>query len=300
MTGIYGSGWFSSGIPANDYGLYVGQPVGLVRGLVYDGFYTPEDFDYDPSTNLYTLKPGIPDVSSNITGTVHGVTAPTGQNAYPGMAKYVDQDGSGVVDAADYRVIGDMNPDFTGGFNINANWRNWDLGLYFNYSVGNQIYNVNKMASLLGYKEVAVYQNHLGILRDAYKIYEIRGNELYRLNTPEELNAANADARYPLCYNENGVISTLGIEDGSYLRLNTLTLGYTLPSGTRFAEALSISALRVYFTVYNLFTITSYSGLDPEVSVDEHINDAVYPTPGLDWGSYPRARSFVIGLNVSF
>ena len=300
VTGIYGSGWFSSGIPANDYGLYVGQPVGLVRGLVYDGFYTPEDFDYDPSTNLYTLKPGIPDVSSNITGTVHGVTAPTGQNAYPGMAKYVDQDGSGVVDAADYRVIGDMNPDFTGGFNINANWRNWDLGLYFNYSVGNQIYNVNKMASLLGYKEVAVYQNHLGILRDAYKIYEIRGNELYRLNTPEELNAANAGARYPLCYNENGVISTLGIEDGSYLRLNTLTLGYTLPSGTRFAEALSISALRVYFTVYNLFTITSYSGLDPEVSVDEHINDAVYPTPGLDWGSYPRARSFVIGLNVSF
>ena len=63
---------------------------------------------------------------------------------------------------------------------------------------------------------------------------------------------------------------------------------------------MSISALRVYFTVYNLFTITSYSGLDPEVSVDEHINDAVYPTPGLDWGSYPRARSFVIGLNVSF
>ncbi len=300
VTGIYGSGWFSSGYPGNDYGLYVGSPVGLVRGLVYDGFYTTDDFTYDAATGLYTLKDGVPDVSSTLIGVVYGMTTPTGQNAYPGMAKYVDTDGDGVVDASDYVVIGDMNPDFTGGFNISAVYKNWDLGLYFNYSVGNQIYNVNKMASMNGYKETGVYENKLAILKDSYKIYVIRDNELIRLNTPEELDDANVNAKYPLFYNEDGVVSSLGIEDGSYLRLNTMTLGYTLPSDSRFARALSISSMRLYFTIYNLLTITGYSGLDPEVSTNENMNGAVYPTPGLDWGSYPRARSFVLGINLSF
>lgn len=300
VSGIYGSSWFHSGNPGNDYGLYVGSPVGLVRGLVYDGFYTTDDFTYDATTNTYTLKDGIPDVSANITGVMHGISTPSGQNAYPGMAKYVDTDGSGTVDSEDYTVIGDMNAKFTGGFNISANYRNWDLGLYFNYSVGNQIYNVNKMASLMGYKETGVYQNHMAFLSQSYKIYEIRNNELVRLNTPEELDAANVNAQYPLCYNENGVVSTLGIEDGSYLRLNTLTVGYTLPSDTGFAKTLGISALRAYATIYNLLTITNYSGLDPEVSTDNNVNSAIYPTPGLDWGAYPRARSFVLGVNLTF
>lgn len=300
VTGIYGSGWFSSGNPGNDYGLYEGMPVGLVRGLKYVGVYTTDDFTYDPATQLYTLKPGVPDVSPSVTGVVHGVSTPTGQNAYPGMAKFDDVDGSGTVDDADYRVIGNMNAKFTGGFNINANYKNWDLGMYFNYSVGNQIYNVNRQASLMGYKETAVYQNHMAILADAYKIYDIQNGQLVRLHTPEELNAVNQNAKYPLCYNEDGVVSTLGIEDGSYLRLNTMTLGYTLPTSTDFAKKLGISALRVYGTVYNLLTLTKYTGLDPEVSVNEHHNGATYPTPGLDWGAYPRARSFVIGVNVSF
>lgn len=137
-------------------------------------------------------------------------------------------------------------------------------------------------------------------LKDAYKIYNIENGKLVRYNTSEQLNALNADAKYPLCYNENGVVSTLGIESGSYLRLNTLSLGYTLPGNSSIAHALRISALRFYGTVYNLLTLTKYNGLDPEVSVNEHINNATYPTPGLDWGSYPRARSFVLGVNVSF
>ena len=119
-----------------------------------------------------------------------------------------------------------------------------------------------------------------------------------RYNSPEELNALNADAKYPLCYNENGVISDLGIEHGSYLRLGTLTLGYTLPKSL--ISRLHISNLRVYGTVYNLLTISDYSGLDPEVSTNGNLNNATYPTPGVDWGAYPRARSFVVGLNINF
>lgn len=302
VTGIYGSGWFSAGNPGNDYGLYVDKPVGLVRGLKYIGMYTTDDFTYDPTTQVYTLKPGIPDVSPAVTGVVHGISTnvPSGQNAHPGMAKFEDVDGNMMVDDADYRIIGDMNAKFTGGFNINANYKNWDLGMYFNYSVGNQIYNVNRQASLMGYKETAVYQNHMAFLADAYKIYDIQNGQLVRLHTPEEFDAINKNAQYPLCYNEDGVVSTLGIEDGSYLRLNTMTLGYTLPTSSDFAKKLGISALRVYGTVYNLLTLTKYSGLDPEVSVNERHNNATYPTPGLDWGAYPRARSFVLGVNVSF
>ena len=302
VTGIYGSGWFSQGNPGNDYGLYVGQPVGLVRGLTYDGFYTTADFNYDAASNVYTLKEGIPDVSANITGVFHGAEAnvPKGQNAYPGMAKYVDVDGSGRIDEEDYTVIGNMNPKVTGGFNINANYKNWDLGLYFNYSIGNQVYNITRLASLNGYKESGVFENHLAILKDSYKMYDVQNGQLVRLNTPEQLDAANANAKYPLFYNENGVVSSLGIEDGSYLRLNTVTLGYTLPSASAFAKALSISSLRVYATIYNLFTITKYSGLDPEVSTAEKMNSATYPTPGIDFGAYPRARSFVLGASISF
>lgn len=300
VSGRYGSSWFHAGNPGDDFGFEVGKPVGLVRGLVYEGMYSTDDFTYDSATDLYTLKPGIPDVSANITGVMHGIKTPEGQNAFPGMAKYKDADGNGVADAADYEIIGDMNAKFTGGFNINANYKNWDLGLYFNYSVGNQIYNINKMASMLGYKETGVYKNHLGLLKDAYKIYDIQNGQLVRMHTPEELNALNKSAIHPLCYNEGGVVSSAGIEDGSYLRLNTTTIGYTLPTESAFAKTMGISALRLYATVYNLLTLTKYTGIDPEVSTNERINDAVYPTPGLDWGAYPRARSFVFGVNVSF
>ncbi len=295
----YGSSWFHAGNPGNDYGFEVGKPVGLVRGLTYDGFYTADDFTY--ADGIYTLKEGIPDLSSNITGVFHGAEGrvPKGQNAYPGMAKFVDTDGSGVVDDKDYTVIGDMNPLFTGGFNISANYRNWDLGLYFNYSVGNEIYNISKLVSLNGYKESGVFENHLALLKGSYKIYDIQNGQLVRLETPEQLNAANADASLPLFYNENGIVSTLGIEDGSYLRLNTMTLGYTLPSASKFAKAMNISSLRVYATIYNVFTLTKYSGLDPEVSTNNQMNDS-YPTPGIDYGAYPRARSFVLGLNIRF
>jgi hypothetical protein len=175
------------------------------------------------------------------------------------------------------------------------------LGVNFNWSYGNDVYNANKLASLYGPKEAGVYENKLAILNNAYKIYDVVNGQLVRLRTPDQLNAANANASLPLAYNEIGVTSTLGIEKGSFLRLNTLTLGYSLPKSI--LSKIRMSSLRIYGSIYNLLTITKYSGLDPEVSV----NDAAaansgynYPTTGLDYGSYPRARSFVAGLNFTF
>lgn len=299
ITGLYGTQWIQQNKPADDYILKEGSPVGLVRGLVYEGFYTTNDFNY--ANGVYTLKDGIADISSEIVPSFFGPKAgerPTGQIAYPGMAKYKDSDKSGKIDSKDYEIIGDMNPKHTGGFNINVNYKNFDLGMYFNWSYGNDVYNVNKLASLYGYSRGGVYQNKLNILNNSYKIYDIRDGQLVRISTPAELDALNKNASLPLAYNETGVVSSLGIEDGSYLRLNTLTIGYSLPK--LLIKKIGINSLRVYGTIYNLATITGYSGLDPEVSANSNLNQAVYPTPGLDWGTYPRARSFVLGLNLNF
>lgn len=296
VTGLYSSSWCgSSSFPGNDYILKEGSPVGIVRGYIYDGFYTTDDFNY--VNGQYVLKEGVVDLGSFI-NPVHGVDRPEGQNAYPGLPKYRDMNDDKVIDELDVCEIGDMNPVHTGGFNINATWKNFDLGLYFNWSYGNDVYNVNKIASMYCAKESGAYENKLAFMKDAYKIYDIVDGQLVHLTTPEQLNAANVNAKYPLPYSENGVTSTLAIEDGSYLRLNTLTLGYSLPQNL--LRKVGISKLRIYGTVYNVFTITGYSGLDPEVSANTSNNNATYPTVGLDWGTYPRARSFVVGLNLTF
>ncbi|MGN6298209.1 MAG: SusC/RagA family TonB-linked outer membrane protein [Ginsengibacter sp.] len=299
VTGLYGASWSGTqSYPTSDYILLKGHPVGLVRGLTYEGFYTPADFDY--SNGLYTLKKGISDLGSFI-GVIHGLSAsdhPANQYAYPGLPRFKDLNGDGKIDENDVSVIGDMNPIHTGGFNLNASYRNIDFGVYFNWSYGNQIYNANKLASLYGPKEAGVYQNKLAILNNSYKIYDVVNGQLVRLTTPDQLNASNANATLPLAYNEVGVTSTLGIENGSYLRLNTLVLGYTLPKSI--TSKAKISNLRIYGSIYNLLTITGYSGLDPEVNTDPSHNNAIYPTTGLDFGTYPRARSFVAGINLSF
>ncbi len=298
---LYGSAWAGTATyPASDYLLVPGRSVGLVRGLTYNGYYTPADFNYN--NGLYTLKSGVPDVTSAIAGVMHGLVTgtdrPTGQNAYPGMAKYKDLNGDGKIDDNDLSVIGSTTPKITGGFTANAGYKNFDLMLNFNYILGNDIYNANKLASLYGPKEAGVYENKLAILNDGYKIYDVVKGQLVRLRTPDELNAANAGATLPLAYSETGIASTLGIEKGSFLRLNTATLGYTVPKNV--LSKIRVSSLRIYGSVYNLFTLTKYSGLDPEVSVNDNANSSTYPTTGLDFGAYPRPRSFVVGINLNF
>ena len=301
VSGLYGTQWGSSMTnPQQDYILKEGSPVGLVRGWVYDGFYTVDDFTYD--NGVYTLKPGVVDYASGqIMKTVHGIpdgARPAGQVAYPGMARFKDIDGDGKAGDSDLTVIGDMTPKHTGGFNLNATFKGIDLGLYFNWSYGNKIYNAHKLASLYNYKDGGVFENKLAIVKNQYKIFNVANDQLTQLLTPDELNAANGNASLPYAYNEEPIVSSLGIESGSFLRLNTLTLGYTLPQ--KITKKFGVSNLRVYASIYNVCTVTGYSGLDPEVNTNTSQNKQVYPTLGLDWGAYPRPRSYVVGLNVSF
>src|SRR5262249_19569507 len=110
--------------------------------------------------------------------------------------------GGGIIDEKDVFVIGDMNPKHTGGFRLNASYKSIDLGVYFNWSYGNQLYNANKLATLYGPKEQGVYENKLAIMNNAYKIYDVVNGQLVRLTTPDQLNAANAHASLPLAYAE--------------------------------------------------------------------------------------------------
>lgn len=301
VQSAYGTTFFQSGIPGNDYLLQEGKPVGIVMGFktVGRGYYETSDFTYDASTGMYTLNDGVPDLSAAFVAHHKGVV-PAGQQAYPGMPKFVDTDGNGVIDTKDYVEIGNMTPKHTGGFNLTARYKQVDLGAYFNWSYGNQLYNANKLASLYnGNKSGGLYGNKLAIVKDGYRVYDIDENRnLIRVTDPAALNALNQNATLPLTYMHQGYVSDIGIESGSYLRLNTLTLGYTMP--TPILNKTGLSSLRIYGTIFNVATLTGYSGIDPEVNSNPNINNARYPTPGFDWGTYPRPRQFVIGLNATF
>jgi len=251
------------------------------------------------------LKSGVADIATGILGTVYGTTGkvPSGQVAYPGVIKLQDISGpdgtpDGEVDANDLGIIGDMNPVHTGGFNINGNYKALDFLFSFNWSYGNEVYNANYLAAFYGSKEDGLYRNRLSYLNDCYKIYDIQNGALVRVEDPQALTALNQGATTFLPYHENPVCNSLGIQDGSFLRLNNVTFGYTLPKAL--IGAIGLEKVRFYGTIYNALTFTSYLGLDPEVNTNTSQGSATYPTTGLDWGAYPRARSYTFGLNVEF
>ncbi|WP_370479163.1 SusC/RagA family TonB-linked outer membrane protein [Tamlana flava] len=307
IDGKYSSGfggvYFS---PREDYFLEEGKPVGLFRGYQYDGWYTTDDFNYDANTNTHTTKAGVPSYEAGILGTVYGTVAykPAGQSEYPGVQKMKDLNGDGIINTEDITVIGDANPDFTGGFNLSGNYKDFDFSLDFVYSVGNDIYNASHVNAYRGTKEQGLYRNRYKELAGAYKIYDIVNGDLVHVTDPAALDALNANATTFLPYPENGVASSFGIEDGSYLRLNTFTLGYTIPQSV--IDKVGINKFRVYGSIYNAFTITGYDGFDPEINVNEQSNQGGafnafnLPTPGLDLNAYPRPRTFTFGVNVEF
>jgi len=141
-------------------------------------------------------------------------------------------------------------------------------------------------------------------LDNQWRMYNIDANgDLYFVNDPNELRALNAGAEYGvLSYvkNDAPVVSDDYIESAAFLRMQSLTIGYTLPK--ELTKKVGISNARVYFTGGNLFCITGYKGLDPDVNTDGSMDAgyAGFPTPGFDYNSYPRSRTYTFGLNVTF
>ncbi len=299
------TGWGSSmRLPTYDYIIREGQPVGLIQGFKAAGFYTVDDFDYDGTT--YTLKEGVPDIKSIInypTNVTNGFKKATGQTAFPGCVKFEDVSGpdgvpDGVVDGDDATIIGRTMPQHTGGFALNASYKQVDFSAGFIYQIGGDIYNANAMYAMMGNKDNSLGQNRLSFIKDTYRVYDIDANgDLALITDPDALNALNANAKYALNYSEYGITSSQFIEDASYLRLQNLTLGYTIPKNL--TKKIGIQNFRVYFTGTNLFCLTGYSGLDPDVNTDtDGVNG--FPTPNYDFNAYPKARTYTLGLNLTF
>jgi TonB-linked SusC/RagA family outer membrane protein len=292
------TGWGSSMLkPYYDYVIRKGNPVGLIQGFQSDGFYTVDDFDYANGT--YTLKQGIPDTQSIVNYAGMGnFKRPAGQNAFPGMVKFKDVDESGTIDDGDATIIGKTLPQHTGGFNLNGNYKSLDFALGFTYQIGGDIYNANAMHSMMGDKDSSLGANRLAIVKDCFRIYDVdAGGDLVAVTEPDALIALNRNAKYALNYSEYGIVNSQFIEDASYLRLQTLTVGYTLPKN--WTKKAGVEKVRLYFTGGNLFCLTGYSGLDPDVSTNMDGIDG-FPVPNYDYNAYPKTRSYTFGLNISF
>lgn len=270
------SGWQGSD-GVDDYLVKVGEPAGLMYGFVTDGFFRVEDFDYNSTTQTYTLKAGIP--FNGVYGTPQ-----------PGMLKWKDLNGDGSITAdGDRQVIGNANPDFTGGWNNQFTWKNFDMSVFVNFVVGNDVYNANKIEWTDG---AFSNLNMLNIMKDRFTNIDGNGN---LVTDPVALAKMNENAKiWTPVRVQRWWLHSWAVEDGSYLRINNITLGYTLPKSI--LDKVKISTFRLYATVNNLATLTSYSGFDPDVTARR--SDPL--TPGVDFAAYPRATTWVFGVNVTF
>lgn len=281
-----------------DYIVKVGEPVGLIQGFEADGFYTVDDFDVEGGQ--WKLKSGVPDCTIAYAGG-DAYNLPAGQKAFPGVAKFKDINEDGVVDKNDVTIIGRVPSRHTGGFNINGNWKGLDFTLNFAYQLGGRVQNVNVMKDMYGDKDTALGRSRLAEVSRCWRMYDINNaGEIYAVTDPDELRRLNAGAKHALNYNEAGITSSQYVEDASFLRLQNLTLGYSLPKGL--IQKAGLSSARVYFTGGNLFCLKKYSGIDPDVNVSPagDSNYSGFPTPGYDYHSYPKTRTFTFGLNVAF
>ncbi len=273
------SGWASTEINA-DYLVEEGASIGRIFGYKNAGRYEVSDFTgYNTATGNWTLKPGIVDATSFI-GPIR-----------PGSMKIQDISGDGKIDLSDRTIIGNANPLNTGGFSMNSRIYNFDIGAYFNWSFGNDIYNANKIE----YTSTSKYssRNMIAEMATGKRWTNLRADGTIS-NDPAELEAMNANTTLWSPYMRAYVLSDWAVEDGSFLRLSTVTLGYTLPQ--RISDKIKMKKLRVYASGYNLWLLTNYTGFDPEVSTRRQTN----LTPGVDYSAYPRSKSFVFGLNVNF
>ncbi len=284
QTMLQGSGWESTISGVGDYLVEVGKPIGQVYGYRCDGFYTVDDFNYtydpDSGTATWTPKDGVESL-------------PYGGSPMPGAMKIRDLNGDGKIDSSDREVLGCVQPTVTGGFNLSATFYGVDVAAYFNYSIGNKVYNANKIEFTSTFN-TRRYGNHLGIMRDRFTYIDKQtGTTL--LNDIDALRAANANAKIWTPVNiTRGVMTDWALEDASFLRLSNVTVGYTLPE--KWTKKIGMSRFRVYVTGTNLFCLTDYSGYDPEVDTRR----STPLTPNVDYSAFPRARQVVVGANITF
>ena len=267
-----------------------GKPLGQFYGLVYDGLYTTADFIQNED-GTYKLKNGI----ASLKGFDRKAVKP-GDVKYKALTGETDKDGNPVWSVNDRTVIGNAAPDFTGGWNNTFTYKGFDLTVFMNFSVGNDVFNMSTQRFVGPY---LANQNTISDMANRYTLIDpLTGKESTNLTRLAELNPGedNGSRMWNISSNNKYAISdhsSYYIENGSFLRLNIITLGYTFPK--TWLKKIYLQKARVYATMNNICTITGYSGYDPEVSAS---GSAL--TPGVDNSSYPRAKSWVVGVNLTF
>ena len=198
----------------------------------------------------------------------------------PGDVKFKDQNGDGLIDGKDRKHVGSAIPTVTAGFNITLNYKNWDLSVFFQGAYGQKIFSVLN-------RDIEGFYRPFNVTQRYYD------NHWTGPGTSNSYPRASWDAS-----GNNTRYSTRFLEDGSYTRLKNLQLGYTLPKNI--LSKYGFSAARIYVSGTNLFTFTNYAGMDPEMTVSDNARSQGDGSAGLDWGTYPAARSFNIGVNLTF
>jgi TonB-linked SusC/RagA family outer membrane protein len=271
--------WASTEI-GDDYIVQVGQPLGNMYGYVNDGMYGVDDFTWDGAK--WVLNEGVADASSVIGA------------AYmrPGAMKLKDLNGDGKVTGADRKVIGNASPDFTGGFNLSGYAYGFDFSANFNFMVGNQVYNANKVEFTSSRK---YYNRNLLNMMDVDKRWtNIDWTTGELITDAETLKSVNAGRTMWNPAVGSAVFSDWAVEDASFLRMQSATIGYKFPEDL--TKKVHIRSLRLYVTGTNLFCLTKYSGYDPEVDTRR----STPLTPGVDYSAYPKSIGFVAGINLTF
>ena len=302
---LVSSSCFSSNYLNTDYEfkLTPGSKVGEIWGYQTAGWFTPEDFvSYNPANNRWYDADG------------KAINQGMGE-ARPGMTKLVDQNGDGEINDLDRVVLGNTQPDIQGGFGINFNiggekWGKFDLSAQFTYSYGNEILNLSALDYGTIFDKSKLRNNTSNIAYGMrYSLFNADGTFIpsgyvggsgkvegddYAAMTAA-LAAANANVRTANPISDNIALTDKFVEDGSFLRLSTLTIGYSLPEV--WLKKAYIKTARIFFTGSNLFCATKYSGADPEVDTRSKINPLA---TGVDFSAFPKSRAFNFGINLSF
>lgn len=266
----------SSEFNKSDYLIKVGQPLGQMYGYRLQGIYTMDDFTYDTDNKKYVLNPNIPYDATNY--------------PKPGYWKFVDTNGDKEITSEDREVIGNANSKLYGGITNSFTFKGFDLSIFLNFSLGNKVYSANKMYYT---KLNNQYRNTLSEALNRYTIMNDLGE--YIFHDPVQMASVNKYRNFVSIEGSSNLFFHSGyVEDGSFIKLNNIAMGYTLPKSI--SHKLKLSNIRFYATGHNLLTITRYSGYDPEVNTFP--NNGL--TPGIDWGAYPSAYSIVFGANLSF
>jgi TonB-linked SusC/RagA family outer membrane protein len=259
------TGYVSSNISAGDDGgaetrTSVGEPVGSFYGYVTDGiFQTQEEVDASAMKGLADVKPGD--------------------------RRYKDLNGDGVLTDRDRKIIGNGLPKYTFGFNMNVNFKGFDLAVLLNGQAGLEIANQTKY-----WINHMKYSNTAGGINNA-------STDLLESWTPE--NGSNTFTRNTHdAARSNRWFSDFNIENGAFLRVRNVQLGYTLPEAI--SRRVGMSRSRVYVAAQNLFTFTEYSGYDPEMGSRVSNGRGNALQTGVDFGRYPVSRMFTGGINFQF